>query len=91
MSILSPLKLTFNPCNSYSGSGHLPHQPYLKMFNYYLTGGVRSWFRQVMSGVRIHCEPYAFEVMVICLSGDIAGTVDGVGWSRKPHLPVVGF
>jgi hypothetical protein len=86
---LSPLKLTFNLNVSYCGSGHLPPQPYVKMIVFQLTGGVRSWFRQVVSGVELHGEPYVFHSVDHRSHGDIAEMVVGVGRCGKPHLPLV--
>ena len=90
MLLSSPLKLTFNPCIPYCGSGHLPHQPYVKMLDFCLTGGVRSWFRQVVSGVELHGEPYAIQSVDHRRCRDIIEMLLGVRRCGKPHLPVVG-
>jgi hypothetical protein len=89
--LLSLNKLINNYQLPYSGSGHLPHQPYLKMLDLCLTGGVGPWFRQVVSGVGLHGEPYVFQSLIIIGSRDIVKKVVGVRRSGKPHLPVAEF
>ena len=71
------------------GSGRLPHQPYLKMQDFQVPGGVSPWFHKVVWGVIWQWEPGGWDSVDLRGRGDI---VRLRGWRKRPaqatcHFP----